>query len=340
MADAPPSTDARRLRYDRLMTEADELLRAGTFDAAVQHFAAAAELARDGGAAPELATALHRASIGRDRQGRLDEAAWFARQALGIDEQFFGPVHPAVARDLHSLGVVVARGGDAKEAAELLTRSASISRRFQSGRELLTTLMALGQAHHRSGDPKGAVTAFSEAAQLGEQATGPQGMHTIRALLSLAAAQISSGDLGAAHSTWAEVTRRLAGRGTPPPGIAAALASAWMGLGDLALRGRGDHEDAVWMYSFAEWLAPEGHPVVAAAGTRLSELGRRETPPARPEHFVVVAAPADADRVDVAHPTGGRLTVLRGDFAGAVGTLVTVSLRGQPEQLVLTPVEA
>ncbi len=333
MADAPPTTDTRRVRYDKRMAQADELLRQGSFDQAVQHFAAAAELARDGGAAPELATALHRAAIGRDRQGRLDEADWFVRQALGIDEQFFGPVHPAVARDLHSLGVVVARGGDSTEAVELLTRSASISRRFQSGRELLTTLMALGQAQHRTGAPEAAQVSFSEAAELGERATGPQSMHTVRALLALAAAQAAGRAYGQAHATWSEVTRRLAGEGTPPTGIAGALATAWMGLGDLALRARGDRADAAWMYSFANTMAPAAHPVKEASRTILNELGAfNEAPPAGV--WVVVAAPAEAERVDVAHPTGGRLTAPRGDIAREVGTLVVVNR--SPQGVVLS----
>ena len=338
MTDPAPPVDPGRQRYDRLMSEADELLRSGSFDAAVQHFAAAAELAREGGAAPEMATALHRAAVGRDRQQRLDEAAWFARQALAIDEQCFGPVHPAVARDLHSLGVVSARGGDAQEAAELLARSASISRRLQSSRELITTLMALGQALHRSGQAKGAVDAFGEAAQLSEQASGAQGMHTVRALLSLAAAHASSGEFGHAHVTWTDLTRRLAGRGTPPAGIAGALASAWKGLGDLAHGARADHDDAAWMYSFAELVAPEGHPAGAAASKALDALGRREAPPASPERFVIVAAPPGADRVDVAHPTGGRLTVPRGGFAGGVGECVTLAIRdGQVAILRVSP---
>ncbi len=312
-----PSRDARRLRYDRLIQEGDELLNRGDFDPAVQHYAAAAELARDGGAGPELATALHRASVGRDRQGKLDEAAWFAGQALHVDTQFFGPVHPAVARDLHSLGVVLARGGAHAEAARELERSASISRRFQSAGELVTTLLALGQAHHRGGQAKQAQLAFSEAAEVATRNDGPQGFYAVRALLALASAQMTANEFAPAHMTWAEVTRRLAGRGVPPEGIASALATAWLGLGDLAHRARGDIDDAHWMYSFAVSLT-EGTPAGATAASRLSSLNLHAMPMPPEGEYVVVAAVPGQNRVDVAHPTGGRLTVERSQLGAVV----------------------
>jgi hypothetical protein len=81
-------------------------------------------------------------------------------------------------------------------------------------------------------------------------------------------------------------------------------------------------------------IAPDGHPAGAAASQALKALGRRERPPESPELFVVVAAPDAADRLDVAHPTGGRLTVARGGFSGGVGDWVTVAIRN--EQMVVT----
>lgn len=326
--DAPPSPDARRVRFDQLMTEADQHLQAGRFDAAVEHYAAAAQLARDGGALVELGTALHRASVGRDRGGVPEEAAWFARQALSVDQQVFGPVHPAVARDLHSLGVILARSGQPAEAVPHLRRSADISERFQSPRERVTTLLALGQALHRAGEPAEAAPVFSEAAELATQADQPQGRHAIRALLSLAGAQAAAGQLAGAHTTWTELTRRLAGRGTPPPVIASALAQAWQGLGTLALRARGDHQDAAWMFAFALWLAPTGHPVRRAAQEGLSACGLDPTVPREAGRYVVVAAPPEADRFDVASPTGGRFTLTRAAVPGpiSVGRVLTLHL--------------
>ena len=307
---APP-TDARRERYDRVMAEADGLLRKGDFDGAVKQYAAAAELARDGGAVPEMATALHRAAIGRDRSGQLEEALWFARQALQADESFFGPAHPAVARDLHSLGVVLARGGKPGEAVAPLRRSADISARFESARERLTTLLALGQALHRSDAPKEAAAVFSEAAELATASDGAQSPHAVRAMLSMATAQAAAGELAHAHATWAELTRRLAGNGVPPPAIATSLARAWQGLGTLALRGRGDRVDAGWMYAFAMALTPPGHPVHDAAAAAAAECGPAPTVPRQPDTYVVVAAPEGSSAVDVARPTGGRFTLAR-----------------------------
>lgn len=304
-----PDTDAPRHRFDRLMAEADALLASGTLDEAVRHYAAAAELARAGGAMPELATALHRAAVGRDRQGMVDEAIWFSTQALRIDESVHGPVHPAVARDLHSLGVVLARSGKQAEAIGHLRRSADISSRFQSARERVTTLLALGQAQHGAGKPADAALTFSTAAEEATRLEGPQGSHAVRALLSMASAQASGGQLPGAHASWAEVTRRLAGEGAPPSGIATSLARAWQGLGTLAHRGRGDVQDARWMYAFARSLVPETHPVHEACTAAMLALGPAPTLPNGPHDFVVVVAPAGADRFDVARPTGGRFTL-------------------------------
>lgn len=330
------STDARRLRYDRIMAEADHHLQQGAFETAVNHYAAAAELARDGGAMPEMATALHRASVGRDRANQLGEAAWFATQALQIDESFFGPVHPAVARDLHSLGVILARQERPADAVEPLRRSADISARYQSHRERITTLLALGQALHAAEEATQAAAVFSKVAELAATVEGPQGRHAVRALLSMASAQAAAGQLGGAHTTWAELTRRLAGRGTPPPGIAGALAQAWQGLGTLALRGRRDPIDAAWMFLFALQLAPADHPIRDAARASLAACAHTPTLPSDPEHFVVVVAPEGADRFDVASPTGGRFTLARTSLDGAVepGQVVRLEMTpGQPVQV-------
>jgi tetratricopeptide (TPR) repeat protein len=328
------STDARRLRYDRLMAEADHFLGTGDFAEAVKHYAAAAELARDGGAMPELATALHRAAIGRDRADQLREALWFAEQALQIDESFFGPVHPAVARDLHSLGVILARSGKPADAVPHLQRSADISARSNSPREQITTLLALGQAFHTAEEPVQAAVAFSQAAEVATTTEGPRGRHAVRAMLSMASALAAAGQLGRAHTTWAELTRRLAGQGTPPPAIAVALAQAWQGLGTLAHRGRNDTTDAGWMYAFAHHLAPVDHPVRDAARAGMARCPIDAPLPTEPHHYVVVAAPEAADRFDVASPTGGRFTVAKSAVEGEVRQGQRMMLRMGPSQSV------
>lgn len=305
--DMPP--DARRLRYDALITEADRLLQDSDYDGAVKHYAAAAELARDGGASPELGTALHRAAVARDRQGDPKEATWFARQALSVDEAFFGPVHAAVARDLHSLGVILARQSALNDAVDALERSATISRRLTSPGELVTTLLALGPAHHQAGQPDRAAEAMAEAAQVAHTHEGPRSLRTARALLGLAAARGALRQLPAAHATWVEVTRRLSGSGQPPARVAVALAQAWMGLGDLALRARRDLADAAAMFSFAVALVPEGHPIAQAARDGLSAAQRAPISVPPGGLYRVVARPAGQPVADVAHPTGGRWTV-------------------------------
>lgn len=303
------SQDASAARWGQLMAAGDRALGAAQTAEAAELFAAAAARAREAGAAEALATSLHRLCVVRDREGQHGEAAYFAEQALQLDEQSHGPVHPAVARDLHGLGTARLGGGDRAGAVAALERSAAISRRLKSPRELLLTLLALGRAQD-----DGAEATLEEAAALAAQVPGGH-VYRLRALHGLAQRALLAGAPQQAHARWTELTRLGAG---PERELRwrVELAEAWLGLGEVAHRARGDVGDAVWMYSLAlRCLGARPHPVGARALAALDSLGAapRLLPEAAvaPECFVVVVHEAGRPG-DIAHPFGGRHTFLAG----------------------------
>jgi tetratricopeptide (TPR) repeat protein len=299
------SQDASAARWGQLMAAGDRALGSAQPAEAAELFAAAAARAREAGAPEALATSLHRLCVVRDRQGLHEEATFFAEQALQLDEQTHGPVHPAVARDLHGLGTARLGTGDRAGAAQALERSAAISRRLQSPRELLLTLLALGRAQDDD-----AVVTLEEALTLAAQVPGGH-PYRLRALHGLALAALAAGDAPGAHARWTELTRLGAG---PERELRwrVELAEAWLGLGEVARRARGDAQDATWMFSLAlRCLGPRPHPVGARALAALDAIGAapRLLPDAAvaPQHFVVVVHEAGSPG-DLAHPFGGRHT--------------------------------
>ncbi len=314
MADAPPVPPHESAqRWAALMQAADRAMAEGAAERAAELFAAAAARAREAGAPEALGTSLHRLCVLRDRQGRHDEARWFADQALAVDEDAHGPVHPAVARDLHGRGLAALGAGDAAAAEADLGRSAAISRRLSSPRELLLTLLALGRAAHASPAPGDhGAAAFAEARALAGRLPGalPYALHAEN---GLAEAALKTGDPRAAHAHWVATTRLGAG---PEAELRwrDALAAAWEGLGRVARAARADPADAAWMHSLAlRALGPRPHPVGARALAALDALGAapRLAPdaPLPPDRFVVVAWAPGRPAGDLAHPFGGRHSV-------------------------------
>ena len=59
-----------------------------------------------------------------------EEAEALLRRALAIDERILGPDHPAVARDLVNLAVLLQDGGRLAEAEALVRRALAIDERI------------------------------------------------------------------------------------------------------------------------------------------------------------------------------------------------------------------
>ena len=296
--------DPSAQRWAELMKAGDRAMASAQLERAAELFAGAAARAREAGAAEALGTSLHRLCVVRDRQGQAEEAAWFAQQALQVDEEAHGPVHPAVARDLHGLGLARLAAGQPQQAVAALQRSASISRRLNSHRELLLTLLALGRAEGREG-----AATLEEVCALAARVPG--GLpYALRAENALAAIALSKGKPQEAHARWTAVTRTGAG---PERDLRwqAELAEAWLGLATVAESARQDRMDAIWMLSLAlRALGPRPHPLGARALAALDRLGAAPQllpdAPVPPQTFFVVAWTPEAEAGDIAHPFGGR----------------------------------
>ncbi len=310
--EAQPQDPALRAAWDQAIAACDLALQQGDLEAA-EGWVLRALAAADAPAAE--ATARHRWAVLLERRGALEPALAEAETALHLDEVAYGPAHLAVARDLHTLGVIFARVGRADDGVAVLERSVSLSARLDAPEERAMSTLMLGSAYRAAGRPDDALRAFAEAAEQAEQLDGPHSLRVLRALGGMAEAARAVGQLPRAHRAWVEVTRRLAGLPVEAPlVIRAELGLAWLGLGLLAEEGRREREDARAMFSFAlELFSPAEHPAAALAAERVEALGGPLAPrllprdPAEPP--LVVYWSAAARMGDLAHPRGGRWTV-------------------------------
>ena len=312
-AQAGPAPDPARLAaWTQALAACDSAVQQGDLDAA-EAWASRAQAAAEGPAA--TATALHRAAVVRERRGDLLAALESVRAALTLDEAAFGPAHLAVARDLHSLGVICAQLERPDEAVAALERSRGLSLRLGAPEEALLTALMLGSAYRLAGRPHEARDAFALAADEAEAQDGRHSLRVVRALGGLAEAARAVGALPQAHGAWVEVTRRLAGLPIAAPlALRAELGLAWLGLGLLAEQGRQEPQDARAMYSFSlDVMAVGEHPAAALAAERLGLLGGPLPDMALPrdpnEPPIVVFWNERSGRGDVAHPRGGRWTI-------------------------------
>ncbi|HTB20660.1 MAG TPA: tetratricopeptide repeat protein, partial [Bryobacteraceae bacterium] len=82
-------------------------------------------------------------------QGHYDEAAPVLQEALGIQERFFGKVHPQVAMGLNILALLDLKRGHLVEAEKEFSRMADINRAVYDDRHYLVgiALLNLGQVY-------------------------------------------------------------------------------------------------------------------------------------------------------------------------------------------------
>jgi tetratricopeptide (TPR) repeat protein len=273
--------------------------------------------------APALrAAAHHRLGVVLERSDRLIEALAELEQAAALDEADGGPVTVALARDLHSRGVILGRLREADRARVDLEQSLGITDRLGGDEERLTTLLALAPTLAAAGDLAGAAARYEQALGLAEQLDGQHSLRCLRALGGIAELARARGLLPQSHRAYLEVTRRLAGLpGHAPLRLRAELGLAWAGLGWLAEEGRGAAYDARAMFSFVlDLLSPEEHPAARFALARLEALGgplpehQHPRDPAEPP--VVVYWNTRVGVGDLAHPFGGRWSLERARAGG------------------------
>lgn len=92
---------------------------------------------------PKLATDLNNLARLLQNTNRFTEAETLFRQALSIDEWFFGPEHPNVGRDLNNLGLLFRETNRLQDAEDLIRRSVVIEEQAY-GAEHPTVAIRLG----------------------------------------------------------------------------------------------------------------------------------------------------------------------------------------------------
>ncbi len=312
------------LPFSQLLSSLDQALASGKLPEArawVVPALAAAQLPGD------RATCLHRRAILEERANELESAESTITEALALDEADFGPVHPAVARDLHSLAAICLRRTHLDAARQAIDRSLSINARLGGTGERLTSLMLRADICRMAGDWTKVAVDLAEALPLGEAWEGPRGLRPARCLYGLGEAYLRDGREQAAHSAWCDLSRRLSGVGpTLPPAFRQELGHAWLGLGEIALRGRRDPLDAAWMFTFAVEVIEE--PAARAhAKVRLDHCRGQLSPsilagfdaaqPLPEGTYVGLAASVAHARGDVGHAWGGRWSLRFADIGTA-----------------------
>lgn len=288
---------------------ADEAIAAEDFGLAEQvlrRMMIAAE--RDEPDPPLIGSTLQRYAIFYDAQDRFEEAEEAAREALATDEVWFGPDHPAVARDLHTLGVVLIRAGRATEALAPLERAREAIRAAGDPEDLHTTTMMVGDAQLVTGYPGRAAEAFGEAARGGVEQFERHDPRTLNAFNWLGEALRQQGRAGEAHERFALVIQ-LAVECIDAGGRSAAidqeLALAWFRMAVVAHFDRDALSEASLMYRYAVDL-DAGGPVGAAAEARLREVAAEHRIGGPVDLFRVVYLAPDRVHCVVTHPLQGR----------------------------------
>jgi tetratricopeptide (TPR) repeat protein len=101
----------------------------------------------------EIAVGMNNLAVLLRRRGELEAAKEMYQQALGIQEQVLGPMHPEVAATLGNLASLMNAMDRNAEAIELGNRALAIRRQQYQGDHpsIALTLMNLGQWHGESG---------------------------------------------------------------------------------------------------------------------------------------------------------------------------------------------
>lgn len=222
---------------------------------------------------PDTAVALSTLAAVRLQMGKYPQAQQDFSQALGLDEQIFGPGHIRVAGDLTGLAKALQAGGSGRQALPLLERAALIYQ-VALGPAHPATLQAallLAVAMRQNGSPSGAVDLLVRTRSL---AADPAIDHALigdicfqlgRTRLDLSQWQDAQGDLQQALAIYEKCL----------PQADVRRAQALHALG-LALRGQGDlHAARSCCRKAIDLLAPSlpsGHPQLQSLRRTLRQI--------------------------------------------------------------------
>ncbi len=251
-------------------------------------------------------------------------------RALAIDEQIYGPDHPAVAIRVNNLGRVLQDLGDLAGAQAAFERALAIDEQIYGSvhPEVATAVSNLGTVLQELGDLSGARSALERALRVFRAVYGEEHPHVATALNNLGSVLKDLGDLVGARAAYERsltIDERVYGPNHP------AIAICVNNLGDV-LRDLGDLAGARVALERAlaidEQVYGLDHPAVATVVNNLGSVlhalgdlvGARE---AYKRALDILAKTLPSEHPYVAHTWNNVSGVLRdlGDLAGARSAL-------------------
>ena len=117
----------------------------------------------------DVAASLYRLGLLDYEESAYEAAEEHLKDALAVQREHLGPVHPATAATEHTLGALYSATGRAEDGEPLLRRALETRRQIfdATHREVRETTNALALLLHRSGNMAAAETLFAEAVQHG-----------------------------------------------------------------------------------------------------------------------------------------------------------------------------
>jgi serine/threonine-protein kinase len=127
-----------------------------------------------------------------NNQGRFDDSANMLREALGIQERVYGPVHPRVASALGELGKVAMKQGKLDEAEADFRRQADIYSEVYKGKHYYigSALANLGGVYMERKQYARAERSFRDALQIYAETLPPDHLNVAIARIKLGRALI------------------------------------------------------------------------------------------------------------------------------------------------------
>ncbi|HIJ43692.1 MAG TPA: tetratricopeptide repeat protein [Rhodospirillaceae bacterium] len=209
-----------------------------------------------------------------EKQGRYVEAERFARKALELAEQEFGPEHPTTAAFINNLAGLYYRQGRYADAEPLFKRALAIREKalVPEHPNVAASLNNLAELHRAQGRYGNAEPLFKRSLAIVEKTLGPEHPNVATTINNLAVVYENQGRYGDAeplHKRALAIREKALGPGHPNVG---------QSLNNLAelYRAQGRYGDAEPLYKRAlaileKALGPE-HPNVAASLNNLAGL--------------------------------------------------------------------
>ena len=273
-----------------------------------------------GAPAADLATTIGQLADAQYYSGHYAEATALNNQALTMDRQLYGNVHPAVADDLVNLGQIQHDLGNDAQAEKYYRQALAIKRSWYGDDhpETAMTMSAVGQALIYQARYDEAAPILQQALSIQERFYGKVHTQVAMGLNMLAMLDLKRKHLKEAETEFtrmAEINRVIQGEKSYLTGVAAlGLALVYQEQGNYA---RAESSDRAALQSFLENL-PAGHQDISLARSRLGHVLLLERKYPEAETYLVAGYEG---LMKLPNPPASRLLIARTDLAAVYDAL-------------------